>query len=237
MRPVTPTLHGTGLEDYFSGAWYYFGIFDLPLHGLVEKAAMSTDQYRFHLLDAVPFKRKFFLQFEFGKGNLSKGYMSSTSYWYQDPPVGTDRPLPPVALRYPPDDPLAHGKIMARIFEHERIGHLEEARDRCLVYTQRFPGHTYTDIIRLRAQAYEEVLADQPIGQDAYTPWTTDAPASPAVQQAKALSWFYENPEHALLGAHARGPYKVYVDGKFGCSGSRICTTERLYLNGIARRA
>ena len=58
----TPIVHGTGLEDYFNGAWYYSGLSDLPLCGLLEKAAMRTDQYRFHLPERIGLKRnRFFI--------------------------------------------------------------------------------------------------------------------------------------------------------------------------------
>ena len=52
---LTPSIHGTGTEDYFSGAWYFKnGPFHLPFHGapMLELRplgqASRVSLYRFH---------------------------------------------------------------------------------------------------------------------------------------------------------------------------------------------
>ena len=211
---ATPSIHGTGLEDYFSGAWYYTGIFDLPLHGLVEKAPIRTDQYRFHILDRIGFKKSIDLQFEFGHGNAAAGYMSSVAYWYQSVPDPAGSVLPPVAQRFPPPDPLEQVAIMGRLFELERIGHYDEAKDRCVEYANKFSKSPMMPLVWLRAAAYCEKIE----GFEARTRPECErvmqrAPDSPAGRQAKTLIWFHEGATNALLGTHVNGRYKLYLDG------------------------
>ncbi len=60
---------GTGLEDYFGGAFYYLsGPFALPTagaSGMSEPGERATvSQYRHHLLDTVPFERSFAFTYE-----------------------------------------------------------------------------------------------------------------------------------------------------------------------------
>jgi len=104
-REAVPSFHGTGLEDYFNGAWYYDGLFNRPLHGLVEKAPIRTSQYRFHLADRIGFENSLSFTFEFGDANGARGYMSSVAYWYQDEPRAATPALPPADRRFPPADP------------------------------------------------------------------------------------------------------------------------------------
>ncbi len=208
-----PMLHGTGLEDYFNGGWYYFGIFDRPLHGLVEKAPIRTGQYRFHLNDRVPFEKNISVTFEFGDANRSRGYMSGVAYWYQTEPSPAGSVISPGRLK-PPADPLRKAAIMAHLFEFERIGHFDEARQRCLQYAERFEPSPAAEVIKLRAAAYAELIDGIDATAPVYERIIKKSPESPAASQAEKLLWFHEDQENALLGVHANAAYKVYVDGK-----------------------
>lgn len=62
-------LLGTGLEDYFGGAFYYLrGSFSHPLSGASGRAASDAgavvSQYRHRLLDTIPFQRSFRFDYE-----------------------------------------------------------------------------------------------------------------------------------------------------------------------------
>jgi hypothetical protein len=96
----SPSLVGTGMEDYFNGGWYFReGEFAGPLHGVPIKDALRSmvTMYRFHDEDAICFNKsmmmrfinprpaKFLLPFKF----------SSTAYWYQDKATRLAFPLPP----------------------------------------------------------------------------------------------------------------------------------------------
>lgn len=213
-----PSWHGTGLEDYFNGAWYYSGLFDLPLHGLLEKAAMRTGQYRFHVHDAVRFKKSLDVQFEFGDQNASKGYMSSVAYWYQDKPAPAGSVIPPAAERHLPRYELEPATVMAEVFELERIGHLAEARERCLAYAEKYAPSEFSDVLAVRAEAYGEAIGGFPDARDALARLAAGAKGA-AVAQAGALLWFHDSPANAILGAHVNGRYKLYLDGKLVAEG------------------
>ena len=212
-----PSWHGTGLEDYFNGAWYYTGIFDLPLHGLVEKAPIRTGQYRFHLLDRVPFQKRFKLEFEFGHGNAARGYMSSTAYWYQSKPVAAASKIPQGrSARLPPQDPLARMAVMGRVFELERIGHFQEAADRCEIFAEEF-ATAYPDAAetaRLRATAYREQLNGFNSVKGIYEDISRRRPSSITGRQAALLLWFHSAPTNAILGVHPNGKSRVFLNGK-----------------------
>lgn len=107
-----PSIYGTGTEDYFTGGWYFNkGEFAGPYHGLilkdVENARIAV--YRFHVGDAIPFKKSLHFTIENGHDNLEVADYSSTAYWYQMEP---HKPFPEMAsapMRIPlrvlvPDD-------------------------------------------------------------------------------------------------------------------------------------
>ena len=210
----SPSLHGTGLEDYFNGAWYYTGIFDLPLHGLLEKAAMRTDQYRFHLADAVRFRKSLGVQFEFGEANRSMGYMSGVAFWYQSSPAPAGSSVPAAASRFLPPDRVEPATIMARLFELERIGHLAEARTRCLEYAEKFNGTELAALLLLRAAAYREALGRKEQALAGYRDILSKVASGPVNQQARTLTWFHEDPRNVLLGLNVNGRYRLFLDGK-----------------------
>ncbi len=212
---------GTGLEDYFNGGWYYYGLFDLPLHGLVDKFPIRTSQYRFHLTDPIRFDRNFVMNWEFGHGNTTKGYMSSVAYWYADQPHPAGSVLPPLESRFPPRDPLSRHAIMAGLFELERLGYYDEARQRSLEYLAQNPDLPESAMIALREVAYREVLNGYPSVQASYAAFQ-GAPHPPRVQeQAGLLDGFHQGPHRAILAASANGRFKVYWDGQLMLEGDQ----------------
>lgn len=99
-----PQIHGTGLEDFFSGGFYYVrGPFTLPTHGNPAQAPVTSPRragrnlrssYRVLLGEAVPFASQLRLAFEHGGDNDVPAEMSSVVYWYGAAGVGlveTDR--------------------------------------------------------------------------------------------------------------------------------------------------
>ncbi|MFC1726642.1 glycoside hydrolase family 172 protein [candidate division KSB1 bacterium] len=85
-----PIWVGTGTEDYFNGGWYFNrGTFALPYFGLSvkEPGRGRISVYRYHNLDAVPFKYNIYVGIEHGsKNNYPGAYYSCTAYWYQTLP-------------------------------------------------------------------------------------------------------------------------------------------------------
>ena len=98
-----PTLHGTGSEDYFCGAWAYgesppmtFSnlYFGCPLIEGGHKQNALWNVYRYHLEDPVPFTKSIKMTIEHGTTNNRKDDFSSVAYWYQAEPHVAFPPLP-----------------------------------------------------------------------------------------------------------------------------------------------
>jgi hypothetical protein len=96
-QPWPPRLHGTGMEDYFCGAFAYDHLrtFCGPYCGYhFTGNADHTgkhSQYRFHVEDPLYFERSIRVTMEHGHGNDHQGDWSSTAYWYQ---IERSEPLP-----------------------------------------------------------------------------------------------------------------------------------------------
>ena len=212
-----PVHHGTGVEDYFNAGWYYFGLFELPLHGLLEKAAMRTSQYRFHLTDPVTFRKDLRMEWEVGggPGTPANGYMSAAAFWYQDQPGPSGSVLPPVGQRFPALDQVGYLTIMDELFELERAGLIADAEERCAFYAgalQQMPEHW---MFALRCLAYREMRVGHVAvrAELAALAATTNLPPD-VLHQAQLLLWRGEKPGRAIFGAHAYASYRLWVDGK-----------------------
>jgi hypothetical protein len=84
----TPSIVGTGLEDYFNGGWYFRdGEFNAPLHGVPLKDALRSmiTMYRFHENDIISFDESFIMMFQSPRPpeHTREFKFSSTAYWYQ----------------------------------------------------------------------------------------------------------------------------------------------------------
>ncbi len=100
-EPWPPSLHGTGTEDYFCGAWNYNRLrqtYCTLYHGYYFKGNSDYtgkhSQYRFHIEDPVYFRKSLRFSVEHGHANDRQGDWSSTAYWYQ---IGRREPLPEIA--------------------------------------------------------------------------------------------------------------------------------------------
>lgn len=89
----TPTIVGTGLEDYFLGGWYFReGEFAGELHGVPSKDALNSSiaMYRIHEADAIRFKERIRFQFvnPWAPDRLQPFTYSSAAFFYLDTPEG-----------------------------------------------------------------------------------------------------------------------------------------------------
>jgi len=102
----TPSINGTGSEDYFLGAWD-FGThsFAYPLMGAhivgEERAGAHTSVYRFHLDSPIMFTKSFKASIEHGHANHRSDNFFSVAYWYQTEPHAPFPALPAVSDRLP----------------------------------------------------------------------------------------------------------------------------------------
>ena len=102
----TPSIVGTGSEDYFLGAWDFGGEpFSYQLYGAPvvgeELAGSRSSVYRFHLDAPIPFSKSFKATIEHGTANHRSDNFYSVAYWYQAEPHTPFAPLPLVADRLP----------------------------------------------------------------------------------------------------------------------------------------
>jgi hypothetical protein len=95
-----PTLHGTGMEDYFCGAFNYNHLerpHCTPYYGYSFKTNIDYtgkhSQYRFHVQDPIYFEKSLLFSIEHGHANNKGGDWTSTAYWYQ---VNRTKPLPEI---------------------------------------------------------------------------------------------------------------------------------------------
>ena len=103
---TTPSITGTGTEDYFLGA-YDFGehAFSNQLYGAAvkgeERAGSRSSVYRFHLDSPITFTKSIRATIEHGHGNHRSDNFYSVAYWYQNEPHAPFPRLPPVEQRIP----------------------------------------------------------------------------------------------------------------------------------------
>jgi hypothetical protein len=92
-----PSIIGTGTEDYFSSGWYYDrGVYSAPYHGvqILDGARGRVNTYRWHIEDAMPFKKSIRVTIEHGHANDHEGDYSSVAYFYQSEPHAAYPALP-----------------------------------------------------------------------------------------------------------------------------------------------
>jgi len=109
--PATPTIIGTGSEDYFLGSWNFGGRMNAKpfshhqygahLIQSPERVGGRYCMYRFHGDNPVTFTRALKYTMEHGHANDRGDHFYSCAYWYQDQPTTMVPALPPVAARLP----------------------------------------------------------------------------------------------------------------------------------------
>lgn len=113
----TPSIRGTGTEDYFGDAWG-FREFAAPMNGVsLWEGYFPGDRataYRWHLTDPISFDQSLRLTIEhrgslFTDQGVQKAsfderpdWLSSVAFWYQTPPATFDETLPPAEKRIAP---------------------------------------------------------------------------------------------------------------------------------------
>jgi hypothetical protein len=229
-RAPAPQWRGTGLEDYFTGGWYYGNALARPFHGLLFKAPYRTVQYRFHPHDAVLFEQAADLDFERGPDHASRAWLESVGYYYLSLPAAVPAPLTPAAARRPPPDRMLATTVMTELLNLERLGDYRGAAHAVDTVLERMVGLPESDALTLRRLAYREVLEGIEAVRPAYESFIAATTNASARAQAQDLLWFHESPEHALLGAYCSMPTRVYLDGR---PLFRFGDRQRLYVHRL----
>jgi hypothetical protein len=102
----SPSINGTGSEDYFLGAWdfgdhsFSYALYGAPVKG-PESAGSRSSVYRFHLDSPIPFTKGLKATIEHGHANHRSDNFFSVAYWYQKEPHAPFPALPDVEQRIP----------------------------------------------------------------------------------------------------------------------------------------
>ena len=99
----TPSLNGTGTEDYFNHAWGMKRNAYLFFGTIVHEGDTDGFQvsYRWHICDPVRFEKSLKVTIEHGHANHLADDWSSTAYWYQVLPTVTPLTIASVEDRLP----------------------------------------------------------------------------------------------------------------------------------------
>ena len=117
---TTPSIAGTGTEDYFSSGWYFdTGVYSAPYHGVTirDQAKGRICAYRWHIEDPIPFNKSLTFALEHGPVNDVDADYSSVAFYYQSHPHPPFPPLPSDLLPMEPT-PVAH---IPGIIEGEKL--------------------------------------------------------------------------------------------------------------------
>lgn len=95
---TTPTLEGTGTEDYFNNSWYFeTGPLARPFHGVIfmqPKDPPRVVAYRWMIPDCIPFKSSFKFDLQHGSRNGAPDVSyRGVMFWYQQGPVNVAEPV------------------------------------------------------------------------------------------------------------------------------------------------
>jgi hypothetical protein len=102
-----PTINGTGTEDYYNGAWDFYGnAFANMRQGAPyivdpERTGGRYCLYRWHTESFITFEKSIKVTIEHGHANDRADNFYSVGYWYQTEPHAEFPPLPPVEARVP----------------------------------------------------------------------------------------------------------------------------------------
>lgn len=111
-----PSIHGTGAEDYYLGAWCYGGCginpfgdqkptFDYDRYGNPQNGGDNRGAewtvYRFHTESPVTFTKSIKMTIEHGHANHRSDNYYTVGFWYQTEPHSPFPELPPVEDRIP----------------------------------------------------------------------------------------------------------------------------------------
>lgn len=95
---TTPTIEGTGTEDYFNNSWYFeTGALNRAFHGvpyIQPKDPPRVVAYRWMITDCMPFKSSFRYDLQHGSRNGAPNVLySGVMFWYQQGQVNVVEPV------------------------------------------------------------------------------------------------------------------------------------------------
>ena len=153
------------------------------------------------------------MEIERGDQNVSKGFFRSVVLAYLDKPAAAPPCPADTAATRPVENPYYRQTFMLQLSELERMNNFSECIGAIREYAERFPDAPENGVLALRALEYRRLLGETVTAAD-YQPFLDGKSGPQAAEQAKLISWFYEKPNHALVGMNANGRSRVFLDGK-----------------------
>jgi len=103
----SPTINGTGTEDYYNGAWDFSSQPFAYMHNGApfitgsERIGSRYCLYRWHTESPITFEKSIKVTIEHGHANHRSDDFFSTAYWYQTEPHAAFPSLPAIEARWP----------------------------------------------------------------------------------------------------------------------------------------
>ena len=131
---TTPSLWGTGSEDYFCGAWCYGFPFYRDNFGMPYRERKGHppnnhwNVYRYHLESPIAFEKSIRVEIEHGARGFDETRMgknnnyASVAYWYMATPTALKGVLPPAAERISHYSPPAAQAVPRGVVETQFMG-------------------------------------------------------------------------------------------------------------------
>jgi len=210
-----PTLHGTGAEDYFSGAWSYgesnpteFSnlYFGAPLIKGGHRRGALWNVYRYHLEDPIPFKESIRVTIEHGHANDRRDDYSSVAYWYQTQPHVPFPPLPPASERMFEEATTYTEENYWGIIESERWAeHFENERVVAASTMEYGNLWSFGEHLLFKAEGEETFQANIPVYPTDAGTYTLDVYYTAGPDYGRVELWMNDERLCAWDGFHADG--------------------------------
>ncbi len=190
---TTPSLAGTGTEDYFCDAWGMRESMS-PYYGctLCEgfyRPGQKTTMYRFHIEDPIPFRKSIRVTIEHGSENNRADNLSSVAYWYQTEPHTPFTTLASVYERLTEDGRVLYEAQMLEKRAQTAVA-AEECSDiiaDCEKFVTVHPDHETIGKVRAVAGLMHEKLGEYKEARNNYRQIASDFPRKTTIgRQARA---------------------------------------------------
>ncbi len=198
----TPSIKGTGTEDYFNDAWG-FREFAGPFHGVtLYEGPLAGDRvtaYRWHIPDPIRFSKslKFTIEHRGSvfddtlKQHSSSGeradWISSVAFWYQTPITFSEETLPPAEKRVPP-----YQIMLASAMKMKAEPNKVKKEIQAVTFAPEIPDGKIEFVFEVKEQGkykVSAVLADAIYGGK-YQPFVDDETAGPELDMvSKGGDW------------------------------------------------
>ncbi len=222
----SPTLYGTGTEDYFGNAWG-LKTKQTPLFGVISYDAHirngESGVYRFHLESPIRFLRSIKVTIEHGHNNSRTDDFCSIAYWYQKEAGNEFGYLPRTSEARITPLMRARADFLDTLKESCRLeseGNIHHAIRLMEDYVQRFePYLEVAQTARLRIAFLNLISGNLEEAQQALSTIYKQSYNPKFLGLIRDLLYVLESPDNALLLIAGDDFYRAYIDGEEVCRG------------------